>query len=242
MSDHSTLPRNCRWAIGKNCLFELLRTAPERVVKVYAANPFDCGAVPIKIVKKEALSELVGSSSHQGYAAIVKERTPMTLEALLQKTAEKERALIVAIDSVQDPQNLGALLRAAECFGADAVIWSKNRGVGITPAVTKAGVGATELVEVIKVSNLVEAVKKLKKGGFWAVAAEVGERSEPLDAFTSPEKCLLIVGSEGEGIRPLLSRQADFHLHIPMKGRIDSLNVSQATAVFLYNLSCDRKK
>ncbi len=178
---------------------------------------------------------MVNSESHQGIVALVKEKQGVGLSEYLDQAFEKDADLILVLDSINDPQNLGTLLRSAECFGVGAVVWSKNRGVGITPVVSKTSVGASELMMTIQVSNLVEAVKKCKKDGYEVVTAEVGKEACSLEDFSFPKKTVLIMGSEGEGVRHLLSQQADHRVFVPMQGAIDSLNVSQATSVFLYH-------
>ncbi|MCP5504641.1 MAG: 23S rRNA (guanosine(2251)-2'-O)-methyltransferase RlmB [Chlamydiales bacterium] len=154
------------------------------------------------------------------------------LETTPSKTAP-EKSLVLMCDAIQDPQNFGSILRAAECFGVDAVIYSTNRNVALTPVVSKASVGASEIVPLIPVSNLVDTLKKFQDAGYFSVATEISDKAEALDSFVFPEQTLLMIGAEGPGIQPLLSKKSDFHLYIPMKGSIDSLNVSQATAVLL---------
>lgn len=234
------MKKQYRRIMGRNCIGELVKSAPERIVEVYTSqrDPRDSlllelqkAGIPIKQVHKSELSKSVDSESHQSYVAAVKEREQLSIKDFLKE--EKENRLVLMLDSIFDPQNLGAILRAAECFGVDLVLFSKNRGTDITPVVAKTSVGATELMPILKVSNLAETMKSFQKEGFWAVAAEAGEGSESLHDFKFPNKTLLILGSEGKGIQPLISKKCDFHLRIPMLGKIDSLNVSQATAVLL---------
>ena len=137
------------------------------------------------------------------------------------------------LDSIMDPHNFGAILRAAECFGVDAVLWSKNRGCDITPVVAKVSVGASELLPLVPVSNLAQALERLKDAGVWSIAADVSPEAQPIDQFEFPTKSLILLGSEGEGLQPLLLREAEFKITIPLHGKIDSLNVSQAAAVML---------
>lgn len=226
--------------MGRNCVKEVLRYSPERIIKIFTANPdselkmlSENHHIPLTIVDKGELSRMVNSDSHQSIAALLKDKPSLSLDDYLKSSQKKESDLVLLLDSINDPQNLGALLRAAECFGVGAVMWSKNRGCDITPTVSKASVGATELVDIVKISNLVEAAKTLKEEGYQVIAAEVGKEAHSLYQFNFPAKAALIVGSEGPGVRPLLSKQADHQVYIPMLGTIDSLNVSQATAVFL---------
>jgi 23S rRNA (guanosine2251-2'-O)-methyltransferase len=233
-------PRGNRLIMGQNCVNEVINFTPERIVKLYVASLDDPMkerlkkmGIQVSVISKQKLSEMANSDSHQSIIAEVKERNHQSLKEYIQESLQKKRDLVLVLDSINDPQNLGTLLRSAECFGVGAVIWSKNRGCDITPVVSKASVGATELINIIKVSNLVEAVRSLKDEGYEAVTAEVGKECHSLYNFKFPDKTVLIMGSEGEGVRALLSKQADYRIFIPMKGRIDSLNVSQATSVFL---------
>lgn len=230
-----------RWVMGKNCLLELLNRAPQRIIKILLSAKdeelkaqIQRAGLTFSEVNKKELSDLLNSDSHQGVAASIKEKKQPALNDYLEESFEKERDLILVFDSINDPQNLGTLMRAAECFGVGAVMWSKNRGVDITPVVAKTSVGASELVTVIRVSNLSESIKRCKKEGYEVITAEVGKEAKSLNDFTFPKKSMIIMGSEGKGVRELLSKQADHKLYIPMKGQIDSLNVSQATSVFLY--------
>lgn len=240
--------KRSRLIAGKHCLMELLKKAPKRVTRVYLATKE--GALIEKLrslnievigVSREEIAEMTKCQTHQGVAAYVVEKKEPRLEEYLEESFNRDSDLLLALDSITDPQNLGTLLRAAECFGAGAVLWSKNRGVDLTPTVSKASVGASELLPIIRVSNLVEAVRSCKKEGYRVVTAEVGKGSTSLPSFRFPKKTLLVVGSEGEGVRELLSKQADERVTIPMCGEIDSLNVSQATAVLLYTIACQRE-
>ncbi len=224
--------------MGKHALEEVLKKNPERFVEAYTYKQEDPltqmlkrGGVKVQEMPKQKLASLVQSDSHQGFVAKVHERECLTPKEFL-KTAP-EKSLVLMCDAIQDPQNFGAILRAAECFGVDALIYSTNRNVALTPAVSKASVGASELVPLIPVSNLADTLKKFQDGGYFSVATEISDKAHPLDTFEFPEQTLLIIGAEGPGIQPLLSKKSDFHLYIPMKGSIDSLNVSQATATIL---------
>lgn len=232
--------RGKRLVMGKNCVSEVVKHAIERLVRVYTAkrdmqDPLlvllrEAG-IPVHQVPPHELTEYVQSDSHQSYVAVLKEKPQTSLADFLAKP--RERSLVLALDSINDPQNFGTLFRAAECFGADAVVWSKNRGCGLTPTVAKASVGASELVTGITVSNLAEAIRKFQEEGYQAVVADIDETAQSLGEFTFPDKTLLVVGSEGKGPRPLIKKLADAKVYIPMKGKIDSLNVSQATTVLL---------
>jgi 23S rRNA (guanosine2251-2'-O)-methyltransferase len=229
-----------RCVIGKNCVQELLNHAPYRIVSVFTAFGSDDPLIkrlleekkPVYEVSRKKLDDLCSSTSHQGYVVETTKRETVSLQDLIDPS--KPQSLIVVLDSIFDPQNVGAILRACECFGVDGVIYSKNKGCKITPTVTKTSVGATEIIPLVEVSNLTTTVEKLQKNGYWVISSQISSTATSLYDFTFPNKTVLILGSEGVGVQQILSRKADFHLYIPMLGKIDSLNVSQAAAVFLH--------
>lgn len=194
--------------------------------------------VGVRKVTLAELNRLCESEAHQSFAAVLEQGGGLELKQLISQLGGKERALLLLLDSINDPHNFGAILRAAECFGADAVIYSKNRGSPLSPVVSKVSAGASELVPLCEVANLAEAARKLKKAGFWLVACDVSREATALPKFEFPQQSVLILGSEGKGPQKLLLEQADFRLYIPMLGKLDSLNVSQAAAVTLYAACC----
>ena len=243
-----------RYVAGRHVISELLEHSPERIEKVHISensrfpgkggdarkrdlvDDLQSAGIKIQYQKFDELTALINSSSHQGFVAVVRERHFMDLSELIEESEEKEQSIVLILDDIEDPQNLGAILRAAECFGVDAVIWSKNRGVDITPAVSKASVGASELVNVVRVANVADAARKLKTAGYWIAASLLDEKAQRLDRFDAPRKIAIIMGSEGEGLGRLIVEIADYLLYIPQFGSIQSLNVSQATSVLLYEL------
>lgn len=229
--------------MGKNCILEVLRKDPRRILKVYTSessrqDPLYLALVemniPIVHLGKQELSQLADSTSHQSFVAACKQREFLNVQTFLDAAEDKDASLVLMLDSIFDPHNLGAILRTAECFGADGVIYSKNRGADLTPVVAKVSSGASELIPLMRVSNLAETASLFQKNGFSVISADVGEGAHSIFDFAFPEKTLLILGSEGEGIQPLLKKKSDMILKIPMLGSIDSLNVSQAASVFLF--------
>jgi 23S rRNA (guanosine2251-2'-O)-methyltransferase len=225
--------------MGVHCVEEMLKAHPERIVKICLARELSEGfqkkcppTIPIIAMEKEQLTKLVHSSSHQSVIAYIRKRPALDCKGFLQKLKGKEESIVLMLDSIYDPQNFGALLRVAECFGVDGVVWSKNRGASITPVVTKASSGASELIDKVEVSNLAQAMKLFQDEGYVAIGADLVD-AENFYEFETPGRILLIMGSEGKGLQPLLRKQCDFRVMIPMKGRIQSLNVAQAAAVFL---------
>jgi 23S rRNA (guanosine2251-2'-O)-methyltransferase len=212
--------------IGKRAVEEVLKRAPERAIQLYSTSEIKNAPCPVKRMTKDELENLTNSTSHQGIALKVIEQERLCLEDLY------DAKIIVMLDSIFDPQNVGAILRAAECFGADAIITSKNRGCPMTPTVSKASAGASAFVPWVEVANLAESARKLQDEGFSVVVADMdGE-----DRVDWPEKVCLIMGSEGVGVQQLLKKRADLIVKIPMYGKIASLNVAQACAVLLDRL------
>ncbi len=225
--------------MGVHAIQELLRHAPEKLLHIYTVaskrsdllTECERKGIPISYTSADRLSRMVQSDSHQQLVAQIKQRTYLDLKQFLQK--EREHALVLMLDQIFDPQNFGALLRSAECFGAAAIVWSKNRGSDLTPVAAKASCGASELLPLIRVSNLATAVEQFQEAGYEVVATLLDSKAQSAYDFTFAEKTLLIVGSEGEGIQPLLQKKSDKSIYLPMAGKIESLNVAQATAAIL---------
>jgi len=183
---------------------------------------------------RAALDELAHHGVHQGAVAIVGEYAFATLDDVL---GVAKRAgvppFVLVLDSVQDPQNLGALVRTAHVAGAHGVVVPKDRAVGVTPTVVKASAGATEHMKIAQVVNVARALEELKEAGLWIAGAVAAGGTEPWKVdLTGPIG--LVLGAEGKGIRPLVLRGCDLLIRIPMFGRVASLNVSAAGAILLY--------
>jgi len=231
--------------MGIHAVREVLLHAPERLLRIYLDEPQKQGRrselfslaekrnVPVVFSTGDALTRMTGSDSHQSAVAQVKGRSFLDTKEFLKRIEGKERSLVLMADQIFDPQNFGALIRSAECLGADAIAWSKNRGADITPTVAKASCGASEFLPLVRISNLAEAVGQFQDGGFEAVAALLDRESQDAFSFRFAPRTLLIVGSEGEGIQPLIRKKADRSIYIPMKGKITSLNVAQAAALLM---------
>jgi 23S rRNA (guanosine2251-2'-O)-methyltransferase len=155
--------------MGRNCIAEVLKSSPRRLVEVYTSQKPHSDAlytelkkkkIAIKHITKKELSKMVQSESHQAYIAAVKERVRADMNSFLERSYDRDNSIVLMLNSIYDPQNLGAIIRAGECFGVDLVVYSKNRGADITPVTTKTSAGATELVPIVKVSNLVETMKR----------------------------------------------------------------------------------
>jgi 23S rRNA (guanosine2251-2'-O)-methyltransferase len=148
-----------------------------------------------------------------------------------------DKALIVVLDGIQDPHNLGSIIRTANACGVHGIIIPKDRAVGVTSTVVKASSGATEHTPVAKVTNIVTALKTLKEEGLWIAGATGGEGMGIYsDTFDATMDLAVVIGGEGKGIRPLVKKQCDFLVSIPMRGEVESLNASVSAAVVLYEI------
>ncbi len=189
-----------------------------------------CSQVPVFLVSKERLDSM--GRGNQGAVAFFSSKETTTLDSLL---AASENPLLVLLDGVEDPQNLGAILRSAECAGACGVIILERRAAGITAAVYEASAGAAAYMGVCRVKNLARTMDELKKRGIWLVGAEAGQR-ELWYEFDYTLPIGIVLGSEGKGLRPLIKKKCDKLLSLPLMGKMTSLNVSAAAAVFLYEV------
>jgi 23S rRNA (guanosine2251-2'-O)-methyltransferase len=178
------------------------------------------------------LDELTANGVHQGVLVRLRNLEPADLGTIARSAGAS--SLVILVDRVTDPQNLGAVLRTAVAVGVDAIVLPPRRGVLLTPGVHRASAGLSFIAPVCAPQNLNLAIRELKEAGFWVVAADTCEDSQSATAFDWPAKTALIVGSEGEGIGQLLRRESDFVVALPMDPRVDSLNVGVATGALAY--------
>ncbi|NBX67824.1 MAG: 23S rRNA (guanosine(2251)-2'-O)-methyltransferase RlmB [Proteobacteria bacterium] len=155
----------------------------------------------------------------------------------LETMQKKPRASLLALDHLQDPQNFGALCRTAEGLGWDGIVIPKDRSVTVSSGVYNSSVGAVETLPIIQVVNLAEGLRKLKDSGFWIVGTSLGEKTQTLEQLPPLEKVVLVLGTEFEGISPLIAKTCDFLVQIPLKGKVQSLNVSATGAILMHSLS-----
>jgi 23S rRNA (guanosine2251-2'-O)-methyltransferase len=190
--------------------------------------------VPVRRRDRTALLRLAGSEHHQGAVLRVEPYPYAELTDLLDRWKESgEQGLILVLDGIQDPHNLGALIRSAACAGAHGVIIPQDRAVGVTPTVEKVSAGGVETIAVARVANISQSLELLKKEGFWVYGA-AGDAAETLYRQDFRGHTALVVGGEGDGLRPLVRRTCDLVISIPLKGRIDSLNASVAGGIMLF--------
>ena len=237
-------------AFGINAVDALLTHQPERVIRLWSA---DSGArlqtllekaardaIPIQQAQPAALDKLAGGETHQGIVAEFRAAEPLQ-EADLDKIIERAGSdtLLLLLDQVQDPHNLGACMRSAAAAGAHAVIIPRDRAAGMTPAVRRAAAGAAEIVPLIEVANLARTIQHLQKSGVWCIGL-AGEADNSLYRTDLTGALGLVLGGEEHGLRQLTRKRCDALAHIPMCGGTESLNVSVATGIALFETTRQR--
>lgn len=245
---HEELPSNL--VVGRNAVSELVKSgAPvdkilvsgrEGSIVAILAEAKKAG-VTIVDSTTESLDRLARGEHHQGIAAMVAEKEYSTVDEILAIAEERgEKPLIVICDGIEDPHNLGAVIRCAECAGAHGVIIPERRACGLTPAVSKASAGAILHMAVAKVGNIAQTVEKLKERGVWTFAAEA-DGQDFFDAdWNLP--CAIVLGGEDCGVTRLVRERCDFTVSIPMYGKVNSLNVSTAASVLLCHAARMQRK
>ncbi len=196
--------------------------------------------VIIEFTTKEKLAQVAGSDKHQGVVAISSPVAYATVEDILARAEEKgEAPFVFLLDEIEDPHNLGAMIRTANLVGAHGVIIPKRRAVGITATVVKASAGAVNFTPVARVTNLSQTIKELKEKGLWFACADMD--GEEMYACNMTGALGLVIGNEGKGVSRLVKEQCDFTVKIPMYGDIDSLNASVACGVLAYEALRQRR-
>lgn len=231
---------------GRNAVIEAFRSG-KTIDKLYILENCQDGPIMtikreakkqdclVKYVKREKLDQLSETGKHQGVIAVAAAYEYATVEDMLEKARQKgEAPFLFLLDNIEDPHNLGAIIRTANLAGAHGVIIPKNRAVGLTATVARASAGALNYTPVAKVTNLSKTIEELKKEGLWFVCADMsGTEMYQLDLKGAIG---LVIGSEGEGVGRLVKEKCDFIARIPMKGDIDSLNASVAAGVLAYEI------
>ncbi len=233
---------------GINPVLEALKGRDERVRKVVIASGRKGDAVqkirdiakelgiPIEFRERDYLDRLAGEKFHQGFVALCETFNYVTVDEIVaNRHTDFNYNLILLLDGITDPQNLGSIIRTAHCFGANGVIIPENRSAAVTATVMKTSAGALCHTPVAMVVNLSNTLEYLKERGFWIYGTETAS-GKKCSALDYKGHIGLVLGSEGRGMRPLIKKKCDFFVSIPMMGRIDSLNVSVAAGIILYEI------
>src|SRR5580700_4437653 len=196
--------------------------------------------VPVRFLQRTELDQMAGNAAHQGVVAVTSAKQYSGLEDVIE-AKRGEYSLIVVLDGVEDPHNLGAILRTADAAGADGVVIPERRAAGVTAIVTKTSAGASEHLPIAKVTNIARTLEDLKAQNLWMVGLD--ERgTQSYDALDYNMDCAIVLGAEGKGLHDLVARKCDFLVSIPMLGKVPSLNVSVAAGVMLYEIVRQRRK
>jgi 23S rRNA (guanosine2251-2'-O)-methyltransferase len=233
---------------GKNAVIEAIRAgrpldkvflakgSNDKALGFIASNARNAGVVVTECDRRKLDAMSVTHGAHQGVIAVAAAREYCAVEDILSLAQEKgEDPFLVVCDGIEDPRNLGAIIRCAECAGAHGVIIPKHHSAGITAAADKASAGAAEHMLIARVANLTAALQDLKKKGLWVYGAEANGTSHLWKTDMKGPICL-VIGSEGQGISRLVRENCDFILNIPMAGQVNSLNASAAAAILLYEI------
>lgn len=237
--------------VGRNCVKEALNSG-RAVESLLVARGSKGGAtgvlvtmakdrgIPVKEVDSKKLDYMCGGAVHQGVAAMASIKEYATLDDIFADARQKgEQPFIIVLDEIEDPHNLGAIIRTAECTGAHGIIIPKRRSAGLGYTVGKSSAGAVEYVNVVRVTNIPNVIDELKERGVWVFGADM-EGSDP--AKTDLKGAVaLVIGNEGKGIGRLVRSKCDGILSLPMKGRINSLNASVAAGVLMYDVLRQRE-
>lgn len=197
--------------------------------------------VPVERVPRAFFEKHFPGENHQGVVGFIQPYTYASVEEILALAQKRqEPPFVVVLDQIEDPHNLGAIMRSAEGAGAHGVIIGKRNAVGLTYGVAKSSAGAVEHLPCARVTNLAETIKMLQEKGLWVTAADMGGPHYAQGDYRGPTA--LVIGNEGKGIRPLVRKQCDFVASIPLKGKITSLNASVAAGILLYEIQRQRNE
>lgn len=227
---------------GRNTVFESLNA--NSVSKIFCRANMAMGKlksiaeeknIPIEIVSEQELNELSGNGVHQGVIGLIKPYQYEDLDVVIAKAKSKPHPLIVMVAELNDPHNLGAIIRTCDAFSVDGIILAKHRQVAVTPAVMKVATGAHNYVPVVQVTNLNQTANKLKEHGFWLVGTDLDTNTSYLSLkYDFP--CVLVIGGEGWGVPSLLKKNCDYLVTIPQTGHVNSLNASVAAGILIASI------
>jgi 23S rRNA (guanosine2251-2'-O)-methyltransferase len=196
-------------------------------------------SVPVRFLQRTELDRMAGNAAHQGVVAVTSAKQYSDLADVI-AAKRGDYSLIVVLDGVEDPHNLGAILRTSDAAGANGIVIPERRAAAVTGTVTKASAGASEHLPIAKVTNISRSIEELKENNIWTVGLD--ERAtQTYDALDYKMDCALVLGGEGKGLHDLVKRKCDFLVSIPMLGNVPSLNVSVAAAVVLYEIVRQRR-
>ncbi len=254
--------KNSVYVLGRKPLLEILKSHPQDIERVYLRNSIkldsdikllldsELSSEFISYVDAEKLDQITNSTQknkntknenqavrNQGVVTALKKKKEISFDDLINTSLSKNK-FILALDQVQDPHNLGAILRVAESLGIDGVVKTKKHCADEnTATVVKTSAGASYFLPVVTIANLANGLNKLKKKGYWIIGSSLEDRSIDISSLDANRPVVLVMGSEGKGIRQQTSQICDYLVKIPMQGKLQSLNVSTATSILVYEIN-----
>ena len=242
--------RDSQLIFGRNAVLEAIK-AGAAIDKLYVAPVEQKGSigkiislaksagVPVKDVTGQKLDAMTGNQAHQGVVATIAAAAYATMDQVWEMVRKKgEKLFLILADEIEDPHNLGALIRTAECCGAHGIVVPKRRSAGLSPTVYKSSAGAVSHIPVVRVANLVSFIEEWKAKGVWFYCADMDGQTWCQTDFSG--QTALVVGSEGNGVGRLVKEKCDFTVSLPMLGKISSLNASVAGGVLMYEIARQR--
>lgn len=240
------------WIFGIHALDSAILRNPENIVQIMMAKDntnqrLDGIVATAKQLGLKITHEPIGhlnrhcKERHQGIIALIKVPKLPDESDLKQDIKSIETPFILVLDNIEDPRNLGACLRSADAAGIDCVIIPKHKSAGLTPVAKKTAAGAADSLKIYQVTNIVKSLEILKDNGVWVAGTDLAEGSKSIYQSDMKGALALVLGNEGKGIRPLVRKHCDFLVHIPMYGTVQSLNVSVATGIVLFEASRQRE-
>lgn len=230
---------NTNYFFGKKALFDAINHH-QNIIKVFLSKAnanllkeLHAHHLDVEIKDNNFFKNFDISLNHQGIAFLLETKKQMNFKELLTHLNSLDSSIVLIIDSIEDPRNFGAILRTCDAFNIDAVFYKKNNQVGLTDLVNKVSMGATNYLNLCEVTNLSQTINHLKEANYWVYATTLNEQAVPYYQEKYPSKVAIVVGNENKGVSPLVIKQSDMSIYIPMSGHVQSLNVSVATGIVL---------
>ncbi len=234
---------------GKNSVAELLRNSPREIKKIMVSENFDVSSdqrinasirkfrIKLTHLPRNAITDICKSPNHQGIAAEISDFTYSSVEEILGVARERqEKVFLLVLDHIEDPQNLGAIIRTADFLGVHGIVIPADRACDVNPTVVKVSSGASANMKIARETNLGRVIDTLKKKGVWVAGADADSRDAVCDCDFASLDIAVVIGNEGRGIRSKTRQKCDFLLSIPREGKVESLNASVAAGIFLYEV------
>ena len=234
---------------GRNSVAELLRNSPQEIKKIMVSENFDVSSdlrmnasikkfrIKLSHLPKNAITGICGSLNHQGIAAEISDFAYSSVEDMLEVAGKRqERVFLLILDHVEDPQNLGAIIRTADFLGVHGIVIPADRACDVNPTVMRVSSGASANIRIAQEINLGRVIDSLKKKGVWIAGADADSKDEVFSCDFASLDIAVVIGNEGRGMRNKTKQRCDFLLSIPREGKVQSLNASVAAGIFLYEV------